>query len=123
MPPFLAYLAPVFIVFEVWQLVIAERYLGLKQIQAGVDPRTLGPREPVAAAWSLALVAYWIWLGLMLIIAFGRTQIVCMLIVCILGYALRRNSTLKWVLVILTLEGAVRIGMLVSYCALIVRLR
>lgn len=122
-PPFLAYLAPLFIVFEVWQLVVAERYLGLKQIQAGVDPRLLGPREPVAATWSLALLAYWGWLGLMLAIAFGRAQIGCMLAVSLIGYSLRRNSTLKWVLVILTLEGAVRIGMLVSYCALILRLR
>lgn len=117
-PPLLAFLAPLILLFEVWQLVIAERYLGLKQIQAGVDPRTLGPRAPVAAFWSLGLLAYWVWLGLMFLTRFGRTQIACMIAVSLVGYSLRRNTTLKWILVILTLEGAIRIGMLVSYCAL-----
>ena len=120
-PPLLAFLAPLFALFEMWQLVIAERYLGLKQIQAGIDPRTLGPREPVAATWTLCLFAYWAWLALMLIPRFGRAQIACMVIVSLLGYSLRRNISLKWILVTLTVEGAVRIGMLVSYCALIWR--
>ena len=120
-PPLLALLAPLFLLFEVWQLVIAERYLGLKQIQTGVDPRTLGPSEPVAAAWSLGLIAYGLWLIAMLVPRFGRAQIACMLVISVVGYALRRNTALKWTLVILTLESAIRIGMLVSYCALIWR--
>jgi hypothetical protein len=35
-----------------------------------------------------------------------------------LGYSVRRNCRLSWVLVVLTLEGAIRIGLLVSLCAL-----
>jgi hypothetical protein len=35
-----------------------------------------------------------------------------------LGYALRSSCGLKWVLVILTFEGAIRIGMLVSLFAM-----
>ena len=37
----LALMAPLFLVFEVWQLVISERYMGVKQIRVNADPRTL----------------------------------------------------------------------------------
>jgi hypothetical protein len=37
-----------------------------------------------------------------------------MLVVSLAGYSLRRNSGLKWILVILTIEGAIRIGMIIS---------
>jgi len=107
-------LAPIFLVFEVWQLVISERYLGVKRIAAGGDPRETGPSEPVAAVWSLFLFLYWIWMALLLAPRLGRAQAVCMLAVSLLGYVLRRNCGLKYVLVILTLEGAIRIGMIVS---------
>lgn len=110
----LLYLSPLWIVFEAWQLFVAERYLGIKQIEQGVDPRSRGPREPVAFTWSAGIFLYWSWMILMLIPESARIQIVCMLGVSLLGYSLRRNSPLKWILVILTLEGAVRIGMIVS---------
>ena len=41
MNPF-ALLAPLFFTFELWQLVVSERYLGIKQIARGADPRALG---------------------------------------------------------------------------------
>ena len=110
----LLYLSPLWIVFEAWQLVIAERYLGIKQIEQGVDPRSRGPRESVSFIWSTGIFLYWAWMILMLIPSTGRIQIACMLVVSLLGYSLRRNSGLKWILVILTLEGAIRIGMIVS---------
>lgn len=111
-------LAPVFFAFEIWQLVIAERYLGLKQIARGIDPRELGLGERTAACWSLALLAYWAWMAIMLFQPIGRFQFLIMLSVSGLGFALRRGSGLKWVLVILTFEGSIRIGMLLSLCAL-----
>lgn len=110
----LLYLAPLFFAFECWQLVIAERHLGIKHIASGVDPRETGPGEALSFLWSAGLIAYWLWMLLMLIPRDGRPQIGCMLIVSLIGYALRRNSPLKWILVILTLEGAIRIGMLIS---------
>jgi hypothetical protein len=116
-------LAPVFFVFEIWQLVIAERYLGLKQIARGIDPRELGLGELAAACWSLALLAYWTWMATMLFQPLGRFQFLLMLGVSALGFALRRGSGFKWVLVILTFEGAIRIGMLLSLGALIWRHR
>lgn len=112
--PYLVFLAPVFLLLEAWQLVMSERLLGVKQIAAGGDPRTRGPSERVAAAWTIGLIFYWAWMGAMLVPNFGRAQVVCLLLVSFVGYALRRNCALKWVLVILTLEGAVRMGMLVS---------
>lgn len=116
--PLLVYLTPFFLVFEAVQLVVAERYLGVKQIERGTDPRSLGPSEPIAAGWTLALLLYWAWMGAMLVPGFGRAQVVCLLAVSFSGYALRRNCDLKWVLVVLTVEGAIRIGMLVSLIAM-----
>lgn len=118
MLPLLAYFAPFFLIFEAAQLLVAERYLGVKQIERGVDPRRFGPGEPVAAGWVLGLVAYWVWMGAMLVTEFGRAQVVCLLGVSAIGYGLRRNCELKWVLVVLTVEGAIRIGMLVSLIAM-----
>jgi hypothetical protein len=110
--------APVFFVFEMWQLVIAERYLGLKQIARGIDPRELGLGELTAACWSLALLAYWAWMVLMLFQPLGRFHFVMLIGVTVLGFTIRRGCGLKWVLVILTFEGSIRIGMLFSLCAL-----
>lgn len=114
MIPVLAYAAPLFILFELAQLVASERLVGVKQIERGLDPRTRGPSEPVAAGWTISLVVYWLWMGMMLEPDFGRVHIVVLLVVSVVGYALRRNAGLKWILVILTFEGAIRIGMLIS---------
>lgn len=110
--PVIAFLAPLFILFELVQLVVSERYLGKKQIERGTDPRLHGPAEPVAAIWILFMVFYWLWIGMMLVPGFGRGQIVTLLAVSLFGYAIRRNCRLKWILVVLTFEGAIRIGML-----------
>jgi hypothetical protein len=116
--PSLVFLAPVFLLLEAWQLVMSERLLGLKQIAAGGDPRERGPGERLAAFWTISLVLYWAWMGAMLVPGFGRAQVVCLLAVSLLGYVFRRTAPLKWILVILTLEGAIRMGMLVSLLGL-----
>lgn len=116
-PPLIAFLAPVFLLFEVWQLVASERLLGIRRITADEDPRDSGePSSRVAASWSLALVAYGLWMVLLLLPGFGRAQAIALIVVTALGYALRRGAPLKWILVILTFEGAIRIGMLFSLC-------
>lgn len=112
----LVLLAPFFIIFEIWQLVISERYLGIKQIARGADPRALGLREITAFFWSASLMFYWLWMFALLLPPFGRAQAACLVAVTLLGFSLRRNCSIKWVLVILTFEGAVRIGMLGSLC-------
>lgn len=110
--------APVFFAFEIWQLVIAERYLGLKHIARGTDPRELGLGEFTAAAWSLVLLGYWAWMTLMLFQPLGRFQFLMLIAVSGIGFGIRRGCGHKWVLVVLTFEGSVRIGMLLSLCAL-----
>jgi hypothetical protein len=108
----LVLLAPLFIIFEIWQLVISERYLGIKQIARGADPRTLGLREITAFFWSAGLMFYGLWMLAMLLPPFSRAYAAVLVAVTLIGFALRRNCSIKWVLVILTFEGAVRIGML-----------
>lgn len=114
-------LAPVFLIFEVWQLVLSERYLGIKQIARGADPRELGLGEITAFFWSLTLLAYWGWMLLLLLAPFGRVHGLALLAVSTLGFSIRRGGGLKWALVVLTFEGAVRIGLLFSLCAMVWR--
>jgi hypothetical protein len=111
-------LAPFWILFEFWQLVVGERYLGIKQIEHGTDPRTLDLSEPRAAFWSIGILVEGVWMLALLFERFGRAQALCMLVVTALGYTLRRSCGIKWVLVILTFEGAIRIGMLLSLCGM-----
>ena len=107
-------LAPVFLLFELWQLVIAERYVGLKQIARGTDPRDLGLGESTAAFWTVTLVVYWTWMVLLLLQPWGHLQIVLLIGVSVVGFSVRRGCGLKWLLVVLTFEGSIRIGMLLS---------
>jgi hypothetical protein len=108
--------APLFLAFEVWQLVLSERYLGIKQIARGADPRSLGLGEVTAFFWSIILVGYWFWMMLLLAIPMARVQGIGLLTVSTIGFSLRRGNGLKWVLVILTFEGAIRVGLLSSLC-------
>jgi hypothetical protein len=111
-------LAPLFLAFEVWQLVLCERYLGIKQIARGADPRNLGLHESIAFGWSMSLLLYGVWMLLLLTAEFGRLHGLGLLAVTALGFSLRRGNALKWMLVILTFEGAIRVGLLLSLCAM-----
>jgi len=110
--------ASLFLGFEVWQLVVSERYLGIRQIARNGDPRQLGLREGIAFCWSVVLFAYWLWMFSLLVPRFSRIHAVCFLAVSAIGYSFRRNTGIKWVLVILTFEGAIRVGLLVSLIGL-----
>jgi len=116
MNPF-ALLAPLFLAFEVWQLVVGERYLGIKHIRTNADPRELPMAGWMAAVWAGGLLIYLMWMFTLLLHPVGRAQGMVLLAVSVLGYSLRSASGLKWVLVILTFEGSIRIGMLVSLFA------
>ena len=110
----LALLAPLFLLFELWQLVVGERYLGIRRIKANADPRELPMPTWMAALWSGGLIAYLLWMTTLLLHPIGRAQGVVLLVVTALGYALRASTQLKWTLVILTFESSIRIGMLIS---------
>jgi hypothetical protein len=117
----LVFLTPVWFVFEVIQLIVSERFLGVKQIKADADPRQLGPREPLAFLWCTGITLFWVWLVAMLFQSTGRPAVVAMLVITLTGFSLRRSCGLRWVLVVLTFEGALRIGMLLYLSALIWR--
>ena len=117
----LVFLTPVWFVFEIVHLILSERFLGVRQIEAGTDPRQLGPHEPLAFAWSSGILLFWLWLVAMLFQSTGRAEIVAMMVITLVGFSIRRSCSLRWVLVALTFEGALRIGMLFSLLALIWR--
>ena len=74
--------------------------------------------EITAFFWSGSLIIYWLWMLALLTFSLGRVHGLCLLAVIGIGFGLRRNCRLQWILVILTVEGAIRIGLLVSLCAL-----
>lgn len=116
MNPF-ALLAPVFLAFELWQLVVSERYMGIKQIRVNADPRELAMADWMAALWAGGLITYYLWMFTLLLHPLGRAQGIVLIVLTGLGYLIRTACGLKWVLVVLTFEGAIRIGMLVSLIA------
>ena len=116
--PVLIFFLPLFLVFEIWQLVLSERYLGVKQIARGADPRTLGLAETTALVWSAVLFVYWLWMLLLLAVPELRTLGSALLLVSMIGFSQRRGVRLKWVLVILTFEGALRITLLFALGAM-----
>jgi hypothetical protein len=113
MNPF-ALLAPLFLVFELWQLFVSERYMGIKQIRVNADPRELPMPNWMSVTWAGGLLVYFLWMFSLLLHPIGRAQGIVLLAVTAIGYALRSTSGLKWVLVILTFEGSIRVGMLLS---------
>lgn len=110
----LALLAPLFFAFELWQLFVGERYLGIRRIRANVDPRELPMSNAMAALWAGGLIAYFLWMAMLLLHPVGRAQGLVLLATSAVGYGLRTATHLKWTLVILTFEGSIRIGMLLS---------
>lgn len=113
MNPF-ALLAPLFLLFEVGQLVVSERYLGIKQIRLNTDPRNQPMATWLAASWTGGIIVYFAWMLTLLLHPVGRAQGIVLLATTAIGYAFRASASLKWILVILTFEGAVRVGMLLS---------
>lgn len=113
-PSLAIFLVPVFLVFEAAQLIYAERFLGVKHIQGGADPREVGPSEAISALWVLAICSQSAWQLWLLTDPTSRIHAACLLLVSLVGFSLRSNCRLKWVLVILTIEGALRMGLMVS---------
>ncbi|MBI2813623.1 MAG: hypothetical protein HYX71_05020 [Opitutae bacterium] len=112
-----ALLAPLFLAFELWQLVVSERYMGIKQIRVNADPRELPMKDWMATVWAGGLVTYCVWMFTLLLHPVGRAQGIVLIVATGVGYLLRSTCGLKWALVVLTFEGSVRIGMLVSFIA------
>jgi len=108
----LSLLAPAFLLFEIWQLVMCERYVGIKQIARGADPREMGPSELVACLWSSSIILYCLWAVALLATPRLRIYGLCLMGTSAIGYAFRRNCGLNMILVTLTFEGAIRVAIL-----------
>ncbi len=110
----LALLTPLFLLFELWQLFLSERYMGIRQIRTNTDPRELPMAGWISTLWLGGLGLYFLWMILLLFHPIGRAQGLVLLATTAVGYSLRGSCGLKWVLVILTFEGSIRVGMLLS---------
>ena len=108
----LSLLAPAFLLFELWQLVMCERYVGIKQIARGADPREMGPSEAVACLWTSCIVLYCLWMVALLATPTLRIYGLCLVATSAVGYSFRRNCGLNMILVTLTFEGAIRVAIL-----------
>ena len=112
--PTSVFLAPVFLVFEGLQLVAAEKLLGIKQIESGLVERDKVPGDNVAAWWSLGIISEAAWCLWLLCNDVTRVHAGCILLISLFGFSTRNSCKLKWVLVVMTIEGACRMGFMVS---------
>lgn len=102
--------------FDLLQLVVMERYIGPRVIRKGQHPVTL--REPPTHWLSVGLLAGNVtMLGFnLLLLTHPDTAFQGLIVIFIssAGFSLRRVVGLKWGLVMMTLEGALRIGMMLN---------
>lgn len=114
MPPLLlliAFVAPA----EIAQLVLAERRVGLRQIRAGIDPRDSRHTPPDWIGWLWLALAFTVYAYPVCLVFERELRFfgLIMLLFGVVGFDLRRRLGLKWALVVLTFEGALRIGVMI----------
>lgn len=100
---------------EIAQLVFAERVVGVKAIRAGGDP--FGVWQPPAwyeRVWLTLIAIILVYPVALLAVPEARIFALAMIGLTFLGYTIRRQSGLRFSLVVLTLEGALRIGAIIQ---------
>ncbi len=111
---FMVLIAPLFALFEVAQLFVAQRYIGLEQIRRRVHPldAAVVPSPWLSGGWIACVAADYVYqAGLLLVPEVGvKFAAVLMLMISAIGFALRRACGLKWGLVVMTPECAARAG-------------
>ena len=112
----LIYLAPVFIAFELIQLIVAERFIGIRQLREGRNPldSAMAGRNVLAGLWLAGIFLYWSYMVVLVWDPRAGLQGMMMILTTIAGLMLRRALGLRFALVILTIEGAIRIGLLAN---------
>jgi len=115
-PQAILLLPPFFILFEMAQLVVAERYIGVKQIRGGIHPLEQHPRGPrlLPELWLGCLIVYWFYMVALLFVPGVTFQAFILVFVTLLGTSLRRSFGMRWALVVMTFEGAIRMGLLIN---------
>ncbi len=107
-------ISPLFAVFEVVQLFVAQRYIGIEQIRRNAHPLDVvaAPTPWFSGLWLVCLGLDYLYQGgLLLMPEVGiKFAAVLMLMVSAAGFALRRVCGLRWGLVVMTPECAARAG-------------
>ncbi len=114
MPNYVVMISPVFAAFEVTQLLVAQRYIGLEQIRRNAHPleAVASPSGVLAVAWMLGLLCSYVYqVALLFQPELGvKVAAVLLLLVSATGFAIRRVCGLRWGLVVLTPECGARAG-------------
>ncbi|GHC02533.1 hypothetical protein [Cerasicoccus arenae] len=112
----LIYLVPFIMLIDIAQLLVAERFIGMKQIRSGQHPLESDRRPPnwAIAIWITGLCILWLYMILLVFDPRGALQGGLMFFVSLSGFALRRMAGLKWALVLMTIETAIRLGLLAN---------
>ncbi|WP_309387556.1 hypothetical protein [Cerasicoccus frondis] len=101
---------------DIAQLLLTERFIGVKQIRKNTHPLDSDRVPPswVILLWMFGLAIMWIYMALLVIDPRGGLQGALMLMVSVGGFILRRVAGLKWALVLMTIETAIRLGLLAN---------
>jgi len=107
-------ISPAFAGFEIAQLFVAQRYIGIEQIRRNTHPLDAAAVPPawLSTGWLLGLFADYLYQGGLLFepdlgVKFAA---VLLILTSAVGFALRRVCGLKWGLVVMTPECAARAG-------------
>lgn len=113
---FLIYLAPLIMLIDIAQLLVAERYIGVKQIRSGVHPLDGAKPPPTWAIvlWLSGIAIMWLYMLLLLLNQQAQLQAVLMFLISLGGFGMRRVAGVKWALVLMTIETAIRLGLLAN---------
>jgi hypothetical protein len=110
-------LAPVVIGFEIAQLFVAHRYIGPAQIRRNLHPLDAPVTPPfwLSVGWMCGVWGDYIYQGTLVLEhnIYVRLAALLMLAISLVGFVVRRACGLKWGLVVMTLEAALRIGFMV----------
>jgi hypothetical protein len=117
------WIALIFMVFEVAQLVLALRFIGIEQIRRNQHP--LDAPSPhsfwFSATWVTAILADYAFQATLLLmplplleprewVRYIKAAAFLMIFASFVGFVVRRRCGVKWGLVVMTFEGALRLG-------------
>jgi len=118
------WLALLFASFEIVQLILAQRYIGIEQIRRNQHPVDLAvpPSLKLSLPWLYLLMLSYLFQVSLLFLPMAeiapytvypyriRMAAFLMIFVGLIGFSLRRVCGIRWGLVVMTFEGAMRAG-------------
>jgi hypothetical protein len=102
--------------FDFAQLLVAERLIGVRQIRKGRHPADEAPA--LGVGWLLLWLSGILYSATIMVLLLTHARLafhgIALLVISALGFAIRRNAGLKWGLVVMTVEGALRMGLVAN---------